>query len=309
MTPLERAKIRTVVNPETPDEEFIADILWSDPSDKHMGVIENPRGHGKSFGTNVARNFLDKHGIQYLIRGHEPVEGGVDELKCGHGHYVLTVFSNASYPNGEGTNLGAVVHLDNKGGYRSDTFSYRDACTKVKQTSQTITEETVSTIRSMIASRRSKLKVAFGGLEKDGRITVSDWADIMSTELDLPGMPWRALLGTLAPAADKDQIDWRAFLNRHSLSWMDRGALDDRQVEQLYDLHEQLLTCFKFLDVDGKGKGKVGPEEFKTGFELLNRRLSRQERLRNPDAVFKALDVDGNGYIMVEDFAKLFNVI
>jgi diadenosine tetraphosphatase ApaH/serine/threonine PP2A family protein phosphatase/Ca2+-binding EF-hand superfamily protein len=310
LTPQERSKIRTVVQPETDEEAFLADILWSDPSEDHMGVIENPRGHGKSFGINVARNFLDRHNIKYLIRGHEPVERGLDELRVGHGHYVLTVFSNASYPNGEGTNLGAVVHLDGKDEYRHDTFSYSDACTKIKQTSQTITDETIATLRSMIASRRIKLQTAFRGLEnKDGRVSSSDWVQVMSTELDLPGMPWRLLLGTLAPATDADdQIDWRGFLERNSLPWTDAKGLDERQIEKLHDQHEMLLTVFKFLDVDGKGKGNVGLREFKTGVDLLNRRLPRGEQLRNPEAVFRALDRENKGYIKVEEFGTLFRV-
>ena len=82
----------------------------------------------------------------------------------------------------------------------------------------------------------------------------------------------------------------------------------DRGVQQLHDQHEMLLTVFKFLDVDGKGKGTVGPEDFKTGFEVLNRRLPRREHLKNPDAVFRALDRDSKGYINVEDFGKLFRV-
>lgn len=121
-----RFSFKTLTEAKSPVEKLIEGVLWSDPS-PHYGVAPNERGYGIEFGSDVAKDFLDRHGLKYLIRAHEHVEQGSQLLDCGEGKGVVTVFSTANYPFGEGTNAGAILKLDQKGDYESISFTYSDA--------------------------------------------------------------------------------------------------------------------------------------------------------------------------------------
>ena len=111
-----RCQLPTTVNPEEGDEALIQGILWSDPSpDDTDGIIPSPRGAGVEFGPDILFEFLERYpGLKYIIRAHEPVEEGSQlwETITEDGRGVVTVFSTAAYPYGEGTNLGAVLELN-----------------------------------------------------------------------------------------------------------------------------------------------------------------------------------------------------
>ena len=71
-----------------PEKPHLAEILWNDPSTLG-GVSYSFRGTGKQFGADVASSFLDKIGVQMLIRGHECFHEGYHF----HGDKVMTLFS------------------------------------------------------------------------------------------------------------------------------------------------------------------------------------------------------------------------
>jgi protein phosphatase len=78
-----------------PEQEFLEDLLWSDPSDMVQDVYPSPRGAGKLFGKSVTEKVLRKLNAKILIRGHEPCEEG---FKINHDGKVLTLFSRRSAP-------------------------------------------------------------------------------------------------------------------------------------------------------------------------------------------------------------------
>jgi len=87
-----------------PKQEFLEDLLWSDPDDMVQDVCPSLRGAGKIFGKGVTENVLRKLGVKILVRGHEPCEEG---FKINHEGKVLTLFSRkgAPYFNGHGAYL------------------------------------------------------------------------------------------------------------------------------------------------------------------------------------------------------------
>jgi protein phosphatase len=87
-----------------PKQEFLEDLLWSDPADTFQGVYPSSRGAGKLFGKNVTERVLAKLNVKVLIRGHEPCEEG---FKINHDGKVLTLFSRKGVPyfNGHGAYL------------------------------------------------------------------------------------------------------------------------------------------------------------------------------------------------------------
>jgi len=78
-----------------PEQEFLEDLLWSDPNDMVKEVLYSPRGAGKLFGKSVTQKVLRKLNVKILIRGHEPCEEG---FKLNHDGKVLTLFSRKGAP-------------------------------------------------------------------------------------------------------------------------------------------------------------------------------------------------------------------
>lgn len=87
-----------------PEQEFLEDLLWSDPNDMVQNVLYSPRGAGKLFGKSVTDKVLRKLNVKLLIRGHEPCKEG---FKLNHDGKVLTLFSRKGSPyfNAYGTYL------------------------------------------------------------------------------------------------------------------------------------------------------------------------------------------------------------
>jgi len=78
-----------------PENEFLEDLLWSDPNDMVKTVLHSPRGAGKLFGKSVTEKVLRKINVKILIRGHEQCEEG---FKFNHDGKVLTLFSRKGSP-------------------------------------------------------------------------------------------------------------------------------------------------------------------------------------------------------------------
>jgi diadenosine tetraphosphatase ApaH/serine/threonine PP2A family protein phosphatase len=82
-------------NTTHPEQDFLEDLLWSDPNDTVRNVLYSPRGAGKLFGKSVTEKVLRKLNVKILIRGHEPCEEG---FKLNHDGKVLTLFSRKGAP-------------------------------------------------------------------------------------------------------------------------------------------------------------------------------------------------------------------
>jgi len=78
-----------------PKQNFLEDMLWSDPNEIVKETCVSPRGAGKLFGENVTRRVLERLGVKILIRGHEPCQEG---FKIDHNGKVLTLFSRKGPP-------------------------------------------------------------------------------------------------------------------------------------------------------------------------------------------------------------------
>lgn len=70
------------------DDGVLEEVLWSDPFDGG-GYEASYRGAGYLFGSSVTERALELAGVNYIVRGHEPVHG----YRLDHGGRVVTVFS------------------------------------------------------------------------------------------------------------------------------------------------------------------------------------------------------------------------
>lgn len=95
--PLEASTIEDLAyaHAKHPNQRFLEEILWSDPTDMVEETWASPRGAGKLFGEKVTNTVLRRLNVKVLIRGHEPCREG---FKIDHNGQVLTVFSRKGPP-------------------------------------------------------------------------------------------------------------------------------------------------------------------------------------------------------------------
>ena len=65
-------KISCIGDLETPRTDIADDILWSDPAVYFSGEQLNQRGKGVEFGKDVVDSVMQKLGLKFIIRSHEP---------------------------------------------------------------------------------------------------------------------------------------------------------------------------------------------------------------------------------------------
>jgi protein phosphatase len=107
--------IHEVTNTE---QQFIVDILWSDPteSDTMLGLYPNVErdrtgiGNITKFGPDRVIEFLKNNNLSLILRAHECVMDGFERFAGGK---LITIFSATDYM-GRYKNAGAVVFLTNK---------------------------------------------------------------------------------------------------------------------------------------------------------------------------------------------------
>lgn len=94
------------------DFDPVISAVWSDPKeDVEDGFVPSTRGVGYFFGKKALNEFLQTQGLDYLVRGHEPCEGGIKKMLDGKS---ITVFGASNYCN-YGNNKSGVLHVTNNG--------------------------------------------------------------------------------------------------------------------------------------------------------------------------------------------------
>lgn len=64
-------------NEVDPEDRITFQILWNDPVEKDGWFFQNFRGgYSKRFGNEAFKYFLEKHGVQLVLRAHEVHKGG-----------------------------------------------------------------------------------------------------------------------------------------------------------------------------------------------------------------------------------------
>lgn len=102
------------------ENPLLSDIIWGDPCPELQQFYnDNQRGRGKLFNGPVVVNFLKNNNLKRLIRGHECVTNGIEELfnrKC------ITVFSASSYSGDMSNSSGILMIYENEDKIRPIIF-------------------------------------------------------------------------------------------------------------------------------------------------------------------------------------------
>jgi len=93
-------------NRQPPEGGLMSDLLWADPQPL-PGRMPSKRGVGKSFGPDVTEAFLNRNGLELLVRSHEVKDEGYEEA---HGGKCVTIFSAPNYCDQMG-NKGAFIRF------------------------------------------------------------------------------------------------------------------------------------------------------------------------------------------------------
>jgi Ca2+-binding EF-hand superfamily protein/diadenosine tetraphosphatase ApaH/serine/threonine PP2A family protein phosphatase len=293
-----RCELATVADPIDDIELLIQGFLWSDPTTDD-GLYFSDRGAGYHFGNDISRNFLRTHDLKYIIRAHEPFESGSNHQDVGdEGRAVVTVFSTANYPCGQGSNMGAVLHLDESTKeYQTVQFKF-DA--GPQQDGSSAYE---SMLRPFIDDNKSKLTRAFRKTQNDdnGFVTVQEWAHVVETTLELPDLPWLELQPELAPIVEGDFIDWWAFLDNAGTPIPHLERLKEEDLSLLHQHKDKFLNIFQVLDTDRNGT--ISKEEFVTGIETLNGEIpDGEKKMHNAAELFHVFDIDADQQISIDEF-------
>lgn len=94
---------------DIPDSGLVADLLWNDPDDEARDWEENERGCGYVFGRKQLEDFLRKHDLDLICRGHQVMEDGYGFF--GKNKQLVTIFSAKNYC-GDFDNDAAVMNVD-----------------------------------------------------------------------------------------------------------------------------------------------------------------------------------------------------
>lgn len=92
---------------EGSDAVLISDLMWSDPSTATPLYSKNPRGFGVNFGIDAMLSFIHSNNIKILIRAHQCITNGYEEL---FGGACVTVFSSSNYCKFP-PNMSAIINI------------------------------------------------------------------------------------------------------------------------------------------------------------------------------------------------------
>jgi protein phosphatase len=89
--------------------KIVEEMMWSDPSSEIVDIAPSTRGLGVRFGFNVVTQFLMRTHFKIVLRGHQSIVHGVEELFGGR---LVTIFSASNYCDDGTTKAGALI-VDN----------------------------------------------------------------------------------------------------------------------------------------------------------------------------------------------------
>ena len=106
-------QIKTFHRPisEYKNSTVLTGLLWSDPTNQEAAFAPSRRKSGFLFGPAAFRTFIRENKLRLVIRGHECVSDGYQEM---FDRKLITVFSASNYCGTSG-NKSAIIFISNKG--------------------------------------------------------------------------------------------------------------------------------------------------------------------------------------------------
>lgn len=288
------------------------DALWSDPQAAIQGTGASSRGAGVEFGADVTRKFLERNGLQTIVRSHECIKSGFTRPFPGDDASLLCTLFSASNYGGAG-NAGAYMKFSTEQGYGSTpvectqlfyTVHYYDYAPAAQKSAD---EDTNLSLREVILKKRPALLLAFEAADpqKSGFVSRKVWTEVMQRVSRLK-LNWYMMLNILVPpeCAYELGIEYLKFLTKfpaHMEGSNEMMSVD--LVDVLYSQHLTLESVFYFFD--NEGTGVITRENMREGCDLLNRSLPAGKQLRELDRIIELIDIDETGIIDMNEFFEV----
>lgn len=103
---------------EIPHEGPMADLVWSDPDPDKEEFAISPRGAGYTFGSTVVAHFLERNGMNHILRAHQLCMEGFSVL---YDDKLSTVWSAPNYCYRCG-NMASILEVGPGGTKHFNTF-------------------------------------------------------------------------------------------------------------------------------------------------------------------------------------------
>uniref|UniRef100_A0A669QLX5 Serine/threonine-protein phosphatase n=1 Tax=Phasianus colchicus TaxID=9054 RepID=A0A669QLX5_PHACC len=278
----------------------VLDILWSDPKKQHGCTLNKRRGGGCCFGPDTTDQLLKKHNLKMLIRSHEFKPDGYD---LAHDGKVITIFSASNYYE-EGSNRGAYIRMNPD---LVPHFIQYQVCVSTDKRKnwervKTIEQSALQTLQKRIFIHKQKLMDTFAKYDS-GRISVSDWAAVMESVLQLK-LPWRTLKSRLVKTDPDGNVDYMScFYYMDTARPMHQPTL----VETLCKYSRDLQMIFNIMDEDQSGL--ISPDEFRKTWKIFSSYLDIHSHDEAIDKLVQSIDYNKDGYIDFNEFLEAFHVV
>mmetsp|Transcript_4307 Transcript_4307/g.5689 ORF Transcript_4307/g.5689 Transcript_4307/m.5689 type:complete len:644 (+) Transcript_4307:76-2007(+) len=322
--------------PTSPEEEraqdlrqIMRDCLWSDPKASPGVEFNNTRRQGQLFGPNVTAEFLNDNNLLMVVRSHECVKFGFDRPYHDAPHLLATVFSASGYSGSN--NLGAYLSFRHSVSPGDKYFkvgepallvadSYLDSSSElffsvndysVADATDSLENTNKISLRALILRKRREIlaEFEFRDTTKSGKISTGLWGESMCKATSLM-INWVDLLPLLDVSFDADGlIDYAQFMSelRANSALLNKADDSESLFNAMYANRATLEVIFNFFDTNGDGT--ISKSEFRHGCEVLNSKLPTDQRVSDPDALLKMMDIDGNDGIDLNEFFEVFRLV
>ncbi|EKX45768.1 hypothetical protein GUITHDRAFT_86901 [Guillardia theta CCMP2712] len=293
------------------------DLLWSDPVDPSIDQTAKDfeatpnyfRGAGIRYGPGVVREFLKKNKLKTLVRSHQCVGKGWDEIHCGQDVSIWTVFSASNYDGVGNTASVLVFNGDGKGVPRVVTFSAANSvirCLGFKSR-----QKLVDLIcMNKEALRRELLSVA----KKRKDIREGEWSQVLRRVLKL-NIDLRHLRGELVgvPSDGSKMVNVESFLERYKMQVILPDGIcfslpeEDALAQYLLPKAHEVASVFYLLDKNLDGKLTL--EEANAGLQLAKKKLASSYMWQgnfemNAHEIFESCFAAGSAFLEVVQFCR-----
>ncbi|CAO1617783.1 unnamed protein product [Parajaminaea phylloscopi] len=104
---------------EIPHEGPMADLVWSDPDHEKEDFAISPRGAGYTFGSSIVTHFLERNGMEHILRAHQLC---MDGFTVHFDNKLSTVWSAPNYCY-RCNNMASILEVGPGGTKHFNTFS------------------------------------------------------------------------------------------------------------------------------------------------------------------------------------------
>nr|XP_033475001.1 serine/threonine-protein phosphatase with EF-hands 2 isoform X1 [Epinephelus lanceolatus] len=284
----------------------ILDLLWSDPMNQDGCMPNEVRGGGCYWGPDVTEDFLNKHGLQLIIRSHECKQDGYEFC---HNRNVLTLFSASNYYD-VGSNRGAYVKLGPD--LVPHLLQYQASSMirelTIRQSVGQTERSALRVLREQLFAHKSDLICAFKKFDSEntGLVSLNDWASAVESVMHL-SLPWRMLRYQLFTSKSSDgMINYYEWFNELAIKGPNTDHIDQSLLETLYRHRSTLETIFRIVDTDNSGFITI--EDFRQTWKLLSVYLKMEITDDAISDLAVTIDRNNDGSIDIEEFMEAFRL-